>query len=94
MLFYGIAGAVITFATHLVGDIFVFGFLVIPPVAAMLLTQRVRRIFLFSAIIGALSPIIGLFFAFKLDLPASPTAVAVSTIVLLASWIFHSIYER
>jgi len=84
--FYGIAGTVIALSTHLVGDIFVFGFLVIPPTAAMLLTRSVSRIFLLSVLIGALAPFAGLFLAFLLDLPASPSSVAVAACVLLLAW--------
>ena len=84
-LFYGIAGAVIALSTHLVGDIFVFGFIVIPPAAAMLLSQRVSRILLLAVLIGGIAPFAGLFLAFLLDLPASPTSVAVAGVVLLAA---------
>jgi iron/zinc/copper transport system permease protein len=71
----------------MVGDIFVFGFLVIPPVAAMLLANRVRSIFVTSAIIGAVSPVIGLYLAFEFDFPSSPIIVAVASMVLLVAWV-------
>jgi ABC-type Mn2+/Zn2+ transport system permease subunit len=86
-LFYSIAAVVISVATHMVGDIFVFGFLVIPPVAAMLLANRVRSIFVTSAIIGAVSPVIGLYLAFEFDFPSSPIIVAVASMVLLVAWV-------
>ena len=85
-IFYGIAGAIIALSTHLVGDIFVFGFLVIPAAAAMLLSRTVWRIMLIAVIIGAVSPFVGLFVAFLLDLPSSPSSVAVAALVLLVAW--------
>ncbi len=85
-LFYTIAAVVISVATHMVGDIFVFGFLVVPPVAAMLLVRKVKSIFLVSVIIGAMSPLIGLFLAFVFDFPSSPIIVAVASVVLLLAW--------
>jgi len=94
MLFYVIAGGVISFATHMVGDIYVFGFLVIPPVAAMLLTRSVKRIFLYSTLIGIFSPVVGLFLAFTFDLPSSPAIVAVAFAVLVIAWTVHSFRER
>jgi ABC-type Mn2+/Zn2+ transport system permease subunit len=94
MTFYLIAAVVISTATHMVGDIFVFGFLVIPPVAAMLFARNVRTIVILSVLIGALSPIIGLFFAFKLDLPSSPTIVAVACVVLAAGWLTTLLRRR
>ena len=86
-LFYTIAAVVISVATHMVGDVFVFGFLVVPPVAAMLLVKRVKTIFVVSVIIGALSPMIGLFLAFVFDFPSSPIIVAVASIVLVIAWV-------
>jgi ABC-type Mn2+/Zn2+ transport system permease subunit len=87
MVFYLIAGMVISFATHMVGDLFVFGFLVVPPVAAMLLTRNVKMIFVLSVLIGLLAPVAGLFLAFAFDFPASPAIVGVASVVLGASWV-------
>jgi len=86
MLFYVIAAGVISVATHMVGDIFVFGFLVVPPVTAMLLMRRVRSIFLLSVLIGLATPAVGLFLAFVFDFPSSPTTVALASVVLAAGW--------
>jgi ABC-type Mn2+/Zn2+ transport system permease subunit len=87
MLFYIIAAVVISVATHMVGDVFVFGFLVVPPVAAMLIAKRVRMIFVSSLLIGLLSPVAGLFLAFRFDFPSSPAIVAVASAVLGAAWL-------
>lgn len=88
MLFYLIAGAVIAFATHMVGDIFVFGFLVAPAVAAMLFARSIRLIFLIAVIIGLISPVVGLFLAFRYDFPASPAIVGVASIVVAFAWLW------
>jgi zinc transport system permease protein len=87
LLFYLIAGLVISFATHMVGDAFVFGFLVVPPVAAMLIARKVKHIFLIAVVIGALSPVLGLVLAFTYDFPASPAIVAVASVVLAFAWV-------
>jgi len=87
MAFYLIAGVVISVATHIVGDLFVFGFLVIPPVIAMLIARRVRHIFLVSTLIGGIVPAIGLYFAFALDLPSSPTIVVAGAVLLGLVWV-------
>jgi zinc transport system permease protein len=87
MVFYIIAAVVIATATHMVGDTFVFGFLVIPPVAAMLLARGVKSIFIISLLIGAMSPMLGLFLAFKFDFPSSPAIVAVAASVLAVAWV-------
>jgi ABC-type Mn2+/Zn2+ transport system permease subunit len=87
MAFYLTAAVVISVATHTVGDLFVFGYLVIPPVAAMLFVKRVKAIFVLSVVIGGLSPVVGLFLAFKLDFPSSPTMVGVAYLVLVVGWL-------
>lgn len=87
MVFYLIAGVVISFATHMVGDLFVFGFLVVPPVTAMLLTRSVKGIFVLSVLIGLLAPVVGLVLAFVFDFPASPAIVGVASVILGAAWL-------
>ncbi len=94
LAFYLIAAAVIAFATHMVGDLFVFGFLVIPPVTAMLLTRSVKTIFLLSVVIGAIAPVVGLFLAFVIDVPASPAIVGVASVMLGAAWLWSVIPSR
>jgi len=94
LAFYLIAAVVIAFATHMVGDLFVFGFLVIPPVSAMLLTRNVKAIFILSVVIGILAPVVGLFLAFVIDVPASPAIVAVASVVMGASWLWSVVAKR
>jgi zinc transport system permease protein len=88
LAFYLIAAAVISFATHMVGDIFVFGFLVIPAAAGMLLVRRVGKIFMIAVLIGLFAPPIGLFVAFLWDLPSSPAVVGVASGFLLLAWVW------
>jgi ABC-type Mn2+/Zn2+ transport system permease subunit len=88
-IFYLLAGGVIAFATHMVGDLLVFGSLVLPPVAAMLLVRRVKAIFLLSALIGSVTPVVGLLVAFRYDFPSSPAIVAVLFAVLGVAWLVN-----
>ena len=94
LVFYLSAGMVISFGTHMVGDVFVFGFLVIPPIAAMLLSRSVRLMFTISIVIGAVAPVVGLVLAFVLDFPASPAIVAVASIILAGAWLSGTIRRR
>lgn len=93
-VFYLVAGVVISFATHLVGDLFVFGFLVVPPMAAMLLSRKVGGIFAVSVATGIVAPAIGLFLAFKFDFPASPAIVGVACVVVGVAWLGTVIRQR
>jgi len=94
VVFYLMAGMVISLATHMVGDLFVFGFLVIPPVTALLLTRNVRTIVLISVAIGIFAPLVGLFVAFLLDVPASPAIVGVASVGLAAAWLWSVVAPR
>lgn len=93
IVFYFIAAVVISVSTHMVGDVFVFGFLVVPPMTAMLLARTVKGIFVVSTLIGVMTPPLGLFLAFVLDVPSSPTIVSVAVALLLAAW-FLRLRER
>jgi manganese/iron transport system permease protein len=87
LLFYLTAGIAISIATRIVGDVFVLGFLTIPPVAALSAAKRVRHIFSIASALSLLPPLIGLYAAFALDLPAGPSIVTVAFIFLLGGWI-------
>ncbi len=87
LAFYLIAGTLIAFATHMVGDLLVFGFLVLPAVTALLLTRRVKRVFVIAVAMGALAPVAGLYLAFRFDLPSSPAIVGVGFLVLAVVWL-------
>lgn len=93
-LFYLLAGGVIAFATHMVGDLMVFGSLVLPPVTAMLLVRRVKAIFFLAALIGGATPVAGLLLAFRYDLPSSPAIVAVLFAVLAVTWLVSLVRAR
>ena len=88
---YVSAAVAISVATHLVGDVFVFGYLVIPPVTALLLGGSVKQIFATSAVMGAVAPVVGLYLAFIVDVPASPAIVAVAAILLGLVWVFRAV---
>lgn len=89
--FYLLTALVVAAATHLVGDLFVFGFLVIPPVAGLLLAKRVRGIILVAGMLGVLCPIVGLVIAFVIDVPATPAIVALAAAILLVAWLINRV---
>lgn len=83
VLLYLTIGITIAVATQVAGDLFVFGFLIIPASLSLLIFKKVRTIFLGSAIIGILLPVFGLFLAFKFDFPVGPTTIAVVIFLLI-----------
>ena len=93
-LFYLSVGIAVSVATRIVGDVFVFGFLVIPALSGLLVARRVRNIFLAALAFAVLPPFLGLYGAFKLDLPAGPSIVAVGGILLLMTWGARALVHR
>jgi ABC-type Mn2+/Zn2+ transport system permease subunit len=83
ILFYLTIAVAVSVAVRIVGDLFVFGFLILPSVGAMLSARKIGNIFLTAAVFGLLPPILGLFLAFKFDLPAGPTTVAAAFLLLI-----------
>ena len=94
MVFYLVAGIVISFATHMVGDLFVFGFLVVPAMAGMLLSRKVTVIFAIATVIGIIAPIIGLFVAFRYDFPSSPATVGVACAIVALAWLASVVRQK
>lgn len=86
-VFYLTVGIAVSVATRVVGDVFVFGFLVIPAAGAILTARKVRNIFLLALLYAAVPPILGLYLAFKLDFPAGPTTVSTALALLLGAWL-------
>lgn len=93
-LFYLSVGIAVSVATRIVGDVFVFGFLVIPALSGLLVARRVRNIFLAALAFAVVPPFLGLYGAFKLDLPAGPSIVAVGGILLLVTWGVRTLVHR
>ena len=65
------------------GPLVTFGFLVIPPLTARLVTRRMLTFSLLSSALGGMTAFGGFWAAYVLDLPLGPTAVGLAGIVLL-----------
>jgi ABC-type Mn2+/Zn2+ transport system permease subunit len=81
-LLYVTIGMTIAFAIHAVGVLLTFAMLLLPAVAALLVTRRMAAAFAVSVVIGLVPVPIGLYLSFIGDLPAAATVVAVLFIVL------------
>lgn len=75
-LFYLSIGLSIVFAVRLAGVIPVFSYLIVPPVAAILLSQRTRIVVWLSMIISVLGGFCGIYFSVHFDFPAGSSVVA------------------
>jgi manganese/iron transport system permease protein len=85
--FYATLGIAIPIAVRIVGDVFVFGFLVLPSLSAMMVARNVRTITMTALAISAAAPVIGFYAAFQFDLPAGPTIVFTLFVFFVAAWV-------
>jgi ABC-type Mn2+/Zn2+ transport system permease subunit len=83
MLLQFITGATIATGVMTVGPVLLFGLLVLPPLAARTLTQSMTGFFVWSAFLGVLSAVIGLYGSFRYDLPLGPAVVLGGALIAL-----------
>jgi hypothetical protein len=76
-------GLAIASATRAMGVLLVFAFLIVPAMTARLLAHRMRSLFTLAALLGGLSVPLGLYLAFRFDLPTGSAVAATSVALLL-----------
>lgn len=82
-LLYLVIGVAISLGVITAGPLVTFGFLVVPPLTARLITHRMLTFSLVAAGLGAATAFTGFYCAYRFDLPLGPAEVAVASIVLL-----------
>lgn len=71
-----------------VGVILVVSMLITPASTAYLLTDRLSVMVVLSAIIGAISAVIGIYFSYIYDLPSGPVIAIAATLIFVIAMIF------
>lgn len=82
-LLYLLIGVTISLGVMTAGPLVTFGFLVVPPLTARLMTHRMLTFSLVAAGLGALTAFVGFYCAYRFDLPLGPAEVAVASLVLV-----------
>lgn len=83
-LFYLSIGLAIVLAVRVAGVIPVFSYLIIPPVSAILLSQKRNSMIIISLLVAVLGSFFGLFFSTHFDFPAGSSVVAVLGTIFFA----------
>jgi zinc/manganese transport system permease protein len=83
LAFYAIFGFVVTSSVQIAGVLLVFGLLVIPAVAGLMITQRTGPALAVGWAFGFLGSLLGLLGSVRFDLPAAPS-ILVALALLLA----------
>lgn len=83
-LFYLTLGLVIAIAIRIAGPLLTFSLLVVPPIAALMLTKQLIPAFLISIGVATFSTFVGLYLSFIFEkIPSVPAIVAVAFILLV-----------
>ncbi|HPZ09276.1 MAG TPA: metal ABC transporter permease [Candidatus Eremiobacteraeota bacterium] len=91
ILFYLTVGLIISMSIHVGGALLTFTYLVIPATTALLITDKIKFVFIFSVIFGLLSSFFGMYFSYIIDLPSGPTIVVTSFIICIVVIIISEI---
>ena len=93
-LLYALLGGSIALGVMNVGPLVVFGFLVLPALAALRIAPGIASAFVLSALIAAVSFVGGFAAAYRADLPAGPVGVAVAAAIWGAVGLVAQLRER
>jgi ABC-type Mn2+/Zn2+ transport system permease subunit len=90
VVLFAVVGINIAFGVMTVGPMVVFGFLVLPPLAAYRLVRGVLPLCFVSSLLGATSAFLGFYISYRYDLPLGPTDVVVAALWLVIATLYHA----
>jgi ABC-type Mn2+/Zn2+ transport system permease subunit len=94
ILLYLLAGLIIAFGVILAGPLLIFGFLVLPALAAKPLAHRMSSYLLLSSVLGIVMAFVGFYGSVSLDLPLGPADVALGCCLIFAAYGLSRIMTR
>jgi zinc transport system permease protein len=96
LLFYLTLGLMIAVAIKVVGTLLVFGYLVLPAVAALKLTRRLHLAFALAVAIAAAATLAGIYISAwqGSNIPMGPAMVAAATALLALTWPWRLVAGR
>jgi ABC-type Mn2+/Zn2+ transport system permease subunit len=94
ILFYLLAGLSIGVGVIMAGPLLIFGFLVLPPLAAKPLVKGMVSFLCLSSAFGVLMAFFGFYLSVRLDIPLGPTDVAVGCAMIFLAHLLRAIPVR
>ena len=91
---YVLCGFSIAVGVIMAGPLLVFGFMVLPPLAARTLARGMGSFLSLSSIIGLVMAVCGFYLSVRLDLPLGPTDVAFGCVAIFAVYAMQAIFRR
>jgi ABC-type Mn2+/Zn2+ transport system permease subunit len=86
VLIYLLAGLIIAFGVILAGPLLIFGFLVLPALAARPLVSRMTSFLILSSVLGLVMAVFGFYSSVRLDLPLGPTDVTLGCCMIFLAF--------
>ncbi len=77
-----ILGLSIAVSMRMIGALLIDAFMLLPAMAATLVSRSLKQIFLFSSLFGLISGLSGLYLAFVFDIPASSMIILVASLII------------
>lgn len=93
-LFFLLLGLVVSGASKSGGALLVFCLLVVVPATALLLARRLWSVIIVAMAMGVLTTWAGLLVAFRADLPANPTIIGLSCLLLIAVALVRAVIDK
>lgn len=90
-LFYATFGVVVTSSVEIAGVLLVFSYLIVPAVAAILLSDKLKVRLLLGWLIGSVTSFIGLYLSATLNFPTGAAIVCTFGIVVVAVALFKKL---
>jgi len=94
ILLYSIVGLAISLGVMTVGPLVIFGFLVVPPMAALPWARGMTSFSLLASFLGGFSALAGFYVSYTRDLPLAPVVVGAACATLLLSMGLRSLMGR
>lgn len=93
-LFYATFGVVVTSSVEIAGVLLVFSFLIVPPVSAMLFSDRIGPRLAFGWIMGAVVSLLGILGSYQWDTPTGATVICLFGVTLAGLGLLRIIKPR
>ncbi len=93
-LFFLILGVSISTAMRFTGILLTFGYLIIPALTGMVLSEKIKNVFIASISFGMLATFIGIYSSYKLDLPTGPAIILFLGILFILSILWDLIRKN
>jgi len=77
-----VLGLSVAASMRMIGALLIDAFILLPAIAANLISRSLKQVFLFSSLFGLMSGFIGLYLSFLLDLPTSSAIILVASAII------------